>query len=138
MTEEEIWKPWPKNPKYLVSSKGRIKGKSGKILTQILDISRGGYYQVNIDKPNTINQRTKAYVHRILMETFNPIENMENLIVDHIDGIRTNNNLNNLRWVTEKENQKNKNINRVPINKEIQRLIQKYGYEETLELLQKL
>lgn len=38
------------------------------------------------------------------METFNPVEGMENLDIDHIDRDKTNNSLDNLRWVTHKEN----------------------------------
>lgn len=43
-------------------------------------------------------------VHRLLMITFKPIENYENYSVDHIDCDKTNNNLDNLEWVTSKEN----------------------------------
>ena len=36
-------------------------------------------------------------IHRIIMETFNPVKDMENLYVDHINGIRDDNRLENLR-----------------------------------------
>lgn len=38
------------------------------------------------------------------METFNPVDNMESLDIDHIDRDKTNNTIKNLRWVTHKEN----------------------------------
>lgn len=38
------------------------------------------------------------------MENFCPIENMENLEVNHLDEDKTNNCLNNLEWTTRAEN----------------------------------
>ena len=47
----------------------------------------------------------KSYrVHRLVLSTFNPIENMENLDCNHLDEDKTNNHLSNLEWTTHKEN----------------------------------
>lgn len=43
-------------------------------------------------------------VHRIIMELFYPVENMNSLVVNHIDGNKTNNSILNLEWCTSKEN----------------------------------
>lgn len=42
--------------------------------------------------------------HRLKMMAFKPIENMQNLQVNHLDGNKANNDFNNLEWVTSKEN----------------------------------
>lgn len=52
-----------------------------------------------------INGRSKnKLVHRLVLMTFNPMEGMENLQVNHIDGNKKNNNINNLEWCTPSEN----------------------------------
>ena len=48
----------------------------------------------------------KFFVHRLVMLAFSPIENPELFQVNHIDGNPLNNTLENLEWVTEKENHK--------------------------------
>ena len=72
------------------------------------------------------------------MEVFNPIENMESYTVDHIDGIRSNNNISNLRWTTQSENTLLKIENRKEINDKVMKLLQKYGYEKLNEILNNL
>ena len=43
-------------------------------------------------------------MHRLVLTTFNPIDNMENLWVNHKDGIKINNHISNLEWCTPEEN----------------------------------
>jgi hypothetical protein len=42
--------------------------------------------------------------HRLVMKTWRPTEDMDNLTVDHLDHNKRNNSLDNLEWVSEKEN----------------------------------
>jgi len=49
-------------------------------------------------------KRHRYSVHRLILENFNPVEGMENLQVNHIDGNKRNNKLSNLEWTTCQEN----------------------------------
>jgi hypothetical protein len=49
-------------------------------------------------------KRRMFKVHRLVMETFNPIENSQNFQINHIDGNKHNNNIHNLEWCTRSEN----------------------------------
>ena len=69
----------------------------------------------------------------MVLETFSPIENPELFVVDHIDGIKTHNTLNNLRWLTKEENTTASGENRQGIKHLVNKLIQKYGYEKATE-----
>lgn len=53
-----------------------------------------------------INGKKKTYrAHRLVLMAFKPADNMENLEVNHIDGNKKNNKLENLEWCTSSENQ---------------------------------
>lgn len=66
------------------------------------DITERGYKRVRL---RTNNSETKTFmIHNLLMEIFKPVDNMENLYVNHIDGNKLNNDLDNLEWVTHQQN----------------------------------
>ena len=84
---------------YLVSKEGHVYNIEGKQLKE--HITNSGYYRVRLcrDIP-----RGMYSVHRIVAETY--IDNPEEKpIVNHLDNTRTNNEVTNLEWVTNSENQ---------------------------------
>lgn len=47
----------------------------------------------------------KLYLrHRLVLQTFRPIDNFEEMQVNHIDGIKSHNYVDNLEWCTNQEN----------------------------------
>lgn len=53
---------------------------------------------------STDGKRHRYSVHRLILENFEPVEGMEKLQVNHIDGDKRNNTLKNLEWTTCKQN----------------------------------
>lgn len=74
--------------------------KSNKILSPQLD--KDGYEKVQM--MSTDGKRHRYSVHRLIMENFCPVENMDKLQVNHIDGNKRNNKLSNLEWCTCSQN----------------------------------
>lgn len=100
---KETWKPIPEyNGVYEVSNLGKVRKrcKNGKIIILKPRLNYKGYGRVAL-----INhyKRKEFCVHRLVAKCF--IENKYHKPqVNHIDGNKTNNNVNNLEWVTAKEN----------------------------------
>jgi len=104
----EIWKDIPNFEKYQASNLGRIRSlkfKKPKILTPFNASNIDNHQKVHL---SINNKTTNQFVHRLVMMSFNPVENYNELQVNHIDGNPLNNNLENLEWVTYKENYKHK------------------------------
>ena len=96
---EEEWRPIVGyEGLYEVSDLGRVKGlKRGKILK--CENMRDGYVRATLCKKNVEN---RFRVHRLVLETFQPME--EDLVCDHINHIKNDNRLVNLRWATTSQN----------------------------------
>lgn len=88
------------NKKYLINEDGDIFDIKEK-KTRKPEISKRGYLRVSF---YLYGKYKKRFVHRLVLATFNPVENMDKLQVNHIDGNKQNNNINNLEWCTNKEN----------------------------------
>lgn len=100
---EVVWKAVnlePYGEVYEVSDCGEVRNKlTGKVLKPYFN--KHGYKKVRLVKDK------KAFgtsIHRLVLMAFCPVDGMEKLEVDHIDGDKSNNTLSNLRWVTHEEN----------------------------------
>ena len=117
----ETWKPIEGyEERYEVSSKGNVRSlghnvcfldygkcvdfyRDGKLLKPT--VNKYGYFVVSLY--DTSKKKQKQYkIHRLVAETFIP--NVENKpMIDHINAIKTDNRVENLRWCTHKENMNN-------------------------------
>lgn len=88
-----------KETNYLIDKQGNIYNK--KTNKYLKGSIKSGYKSVKL----TIDGVKKDYlVHRLVAITFIPIDDMDNMQVNHKDGNRENNCLNNLEWVTSSQN----------------------------------
>ena len=94
----EIWKQVTDNDNYEVSNTGRIRRRGS--VNDRSTYEKKGYQLIDLYKDG---ERSKKRVNRIVAEAFipNPDNKPE---VNHKDGNKQNNNVDNLEWVTSKEN----------------------------------
>lgn len=86
--------------KYSASTDGTIYSHKGKKKELIGKVSRSGYRTILITHNN---KRKYLLAHRIIAEVFilNPLNKRT---VNHKDGNKLNNNIDNLEWATDSEN----------------------------------
>ena len=105
MTGDSSWRPIPGyEQQYCINKKGDIKRigtgrgvRSDRLLTQV--IARNGYKVVTLWRNN---KGKTHYVHRLLAEIF--VKGDCRLSVNHKDGNKLNNSLENLEFVSLREN----------------------------------
>lgn len=116
----EIWKSIEEFPGYEISNNGRVRGldrvvyrgevaicRKGMILT--LQKHPQGYSFIKLSRDG---KQTLQYVHRLVAAAFldessNPLANE----VNHKDGNKANNAVENLEWVTRRENVHHATVN---------------------------
>lgn len=114
----ELWRPVAVAPgSYAVSNKGRLKriphhrvDKEGRqywlparLLKPIVD--KDGYYSYTL----SICGKMKPFrAHRLVLAAFSPCDDMDNLQVNHINGVKNDNRLENLEWCTASENMRHR------------------------------
>lgn len=116
---EEIWKDVDGYPGYQVSNYGRVKsylrlGNDKNRFRIIKFVSCRGYWRFTITKDK---KHQSKMVHRLVAEAFipNPYNKPQ---INHKDGIKTNNHVSNLEWVTISENSIHAykmGLNKIPI-----------------------
>lgn len=99
--EGELWKAIPAFPGYEISSHGRVR--NGKTLRDMrLGSDGSGYSQVMLPTPQG---RKTLKVHRSVLEVFGTApSDPAAQIVNHIDGNKKNARIENLEWVTHRQN----------------------------------
>lgn len=96
---KEIWETIPGFENYSISSHGRVYShKRDIILKPYFD----GWGYLIVELRNRRGGFTKR-IHRLVAETFIP-NVQDKLEVNHIDGDKMNNRVDNLEWVTRSEN----------------------------------
>lgn len=102
---EEVWKDIVDyDEKYEVSSLGNVRNKkTGRILKPVV---KGGYLGVGL---SNIIEKKNFRVHQLVCKAFIPnIQNKPQ--INHKDKNKANNNVNNLEWVTAKENNEHRSF----------------------------
>lgn len=97
--DDEYWIPIKDYSNYIISNYGRVKNQKTNRILNANEINKYLYVRLIEGEKDQ-----KVSVHRLMMNSFYPNKNSNNLQVNHIDGNKHNNKLENLEWCTPSEN----------------------------------
>ena len=104
MMMNEIWKVIKEYPNYMISNYGNIKSlnykRTGKEQILKQSINGRGYCYVNV---SIKNKYKNISIHREVAKAFIPTDNVK-MDINHKDGNKTNNYVDNLEWCTRSYN----------------------------------
>lgn len=102
--QAEVWKQYL-DTNYEVSNLGNVRNKNTKVVLSQEDTGNG-YLCVGLQMDNGVYKKTR--VHRMVAMAFLEFQRTEERNeVDHINGNKSDNSVDNLRWCTHKENMNN-------------------------------
>lgn len=102
--QAEVWKQYL-DTQYEVSNLGNVRNKNTKAVLSQEDTGNG-YLCVGLQMDKGVYKKTR--VHRMVAMTFLEFQRTEERNeVDHINGNKSDNSVDNLRWCTHKENMNN-------------------------------
>lgn len=88
---------------YTINSDGEVYSD----VSGIMKTRNKGNTEYQIINFMTVDGKKKTFrLHRLVLLAFSPINNPENMEVNHIDGNKKNNKLDNLEWCSSSQNQK--------------------------------
>ena len=98
-TEDLPGEEWKKFGKYLVSSNGRVRNSNRNNLLK--PSITCGYYKVRLSENGMVQD---WMIHKLVYILFTGDNNLNGYVIDHIDGNKLNNNIKNLRKISQSEN----------------------------------
>ena len=102
--QAEVWKQYL-DTQYEVSNLGNVRNKNTKVVLSQEDTGNG-YLCVGLQIDKGVYKKTR--VHRMVAMAFLEFQRTEERNeVDHINGNKSDNSVDNLRWCTHKENMNN-------------------------------
>ena len=130
--DDETWKPMPGwEDTYFISDRGRVWARSRKVPCDYTDrwgnhvterrkaatmlterMTTHGYVQYNLKLGSGVEggRDELRTAHSLVMEAFGPERPPEADVINHINGDKADNRIENLEWATERENRLHKTL----------------------------